>query len=134
MTQTTEITVSKLKEVGDVSTAIEFAKSFYPKAVDRPKKPTLGHNHTVEDVKNYAVLLEKYDADMEKYKVENGKRQEETTEINSVIVEFIKEASGLKTIPEQYQEKTYSFALETAHSRGYYDVYLFLCDMVEIFK
>ena len=100
-----------------------------------PTKPHLSPKHTSEDAKQYAINLDKYETiEYPKFREEKAKYQAERNEIESVVIEFIKEESGLNTIPEQYRDKIYSKAYKDGHSGGYYEVYNHLLDLIEIFN
>lgn len=87
-----------------------------------------------ESLKAYAEAMEKYE-NYEVAKEEARKIQsEEAINVYEIIVEFIKEKSGLNTIPEKYREKVYRFAYENGHSSGYTEVYYYLQELVEIFE
>jgi len=54
--------------------------------------------------------------------------------ISNIIEEFIKDVSGFnKTVPDDKKSKVYSKAWEDGHSSGYYEVYLCLLSLVELF-
>jgi len=100
---------------------------------DRISKPTLGLKHSSDDVIKYAEELKQYEI----LKKENDKQKEiynlEQQRLNSLIEEFIKDQSGLNNIPEKYRDKVYNYAYSKSHSNGYYEVYLTLGDLVDIF-
>lgn len=103
----------------------------YPK---QPSKPFLKNGHTTQDVLDYATKLTEYGKNMEVYHKEKEEYKKATNIINSAIIEYIKQSSGLYTIPEQYQSKVYNLAYENGHSDGYYSVYYKLCDLIDIFE
>lgn len=129
----------KLSEINnkfgeDVHAAINWIKqqNFVERPV-KPKKPVLLSPHTISDVREYAIKLEQWEKDHETYEKEKNHYQFEEHKINTLIVDYIKEKAGLDTIPLQYRDKVYSKAYDDGHSDGYYEVYLKLCSLIEIF-
>ena len=114
---------------------IQRAEGCLPSYPKQPAtKPFLKNGHTTQDVLDYAAKLADFEKVMEVYHKEKEKYNETVNIINSAIVEYIKQSSGLYDIPEQYRSKVYSLAYENGHSDGYYSVYYKLCDLVDIFE
>ena len=131
------VTTQRLIELADkqsVSSAIEFAEKIYGKYPDRPSKPTLQKNANSAEAKNYAILLEQYESAMESYSQEMALYKKNSQEIQSVIVDFIKEYAGINIVPVQYRDKVYLKAYSDGHAYGFYEVFLKLNDLIEIFE
>ena len=123
----------KYESTGSVSTAIEFAINMKPKYVSRPIKPSLSSKHTTDDVLAYANSLKEYDSKLVKYNTEREENIKMDKTIDSAIELFIKNVSGLNSIPLQYRDKVYNKAYQDGHSSGYYSVYQHLDELVGIF-
>ena len=130
---TLKVLQSKYDEYQTVFDAIEWAKKQYGDSPKPPTKPILKFNHTSIDVGVYQKNIEHYEKAFDDYKIEKEKYYKNRSKIEDVIVEFIKEETGLNTIPKQYRDKVYSKAYEDVHSRGYYGLYLKLNSLLEIF-
>lgn len=90
---------------------------------------------TSKEIREYASELEEW----EKYDKERNKAIKKSERAGSNVPElledFIKIESGLTTkVPEKYRDKVYSYAWEMGHSCGYSEVYIHLCDLVNIFE
>lgn len=128
-----QVTLEKLQELSSVEHAISWAKKQYGDSPKLPTKPVLLGKHTSEDVGEYQKNLQLYEKAYDDYKIEKEIFHKNRSKIDAVIVEFIKEESGLNTIPEVYRDNVYSKAYEDGHSCGYYEVYLKLNSLLEIF-
>ena len=118
-----------------VYNAVEFVKTLYPKFPESPAKPKLPTiKSTPEEHRQYADDLEKYEKLMVTYKKEKEKCQIKVNELNSELEKFIKEMSGLNSIPEQYRSKVWTLAQEKGHSCGLTEIYHELRDLVRIFE
>lgn len=127
------ITVKNLQDMGNTMQAIEWAreqKGEYPK---KPSKPLLKNAHTSVDVAEYQNKLIKYEGEIKECEATKTAWHKRATEIDSVIIAFIKEQAGLDTVPEQYQDKVWSKAWSDGHSDGFYSVYQKLSSLVDIF-
>ena len=102
---------------------------------EKPKKPVLDRNHNAEQAKVYAMLMLSYEnafAEFEKARLEHLNHKEK---IEHVVGDLIKSESGLDSIvPVLYRDKIWSIAWNAGHSDGYYEVYQWLCKLVEIFE
>lgn len=103
----------------------------YPETLVIPK---LSHNHTSVDAKKYAEDLELYENEKKSYHEKLNLHRNESYRLESLIEEFIKEESGLNTIPEYYREKVYSYAYEQSRSNGYSELFNTLRDLIYIFE
>jgi hypothetical protein len=133
-----ELSFSELLTIAEndgVSTAIERALDFLPNCPEKPKKPTINiKDADSETVLKYSEKLKKWESDMCVYQNNFNEYKDLRSIVDNVIVKLISFASGLNKIPEQYQEKVYAIAYSDGHSYGYYEVYLKLCKLVEIFE
>jgi len=101
---------------------------------EKPEKPVLDRNHNAEQAKVYAMLMLSYEnafAEFEKARMEHLNHK---GKIEHEIREMIRKESGLDDIPEQYRWKVWELAWKEGHSAGYYEVYHWLCKLVEIFE
>lgn len=128
------VTIEKLKEeFNEISTAIQWAfdqVGDYPKRNPKPMLPT---KHGAAEVLKYADQLKEWEDSKEIYDNKIKIRKERESNIISIVESFIKDESGLDKIPKQYQDKVYYRAYSDGHSNGYYEVYLKLVELVEIF-
>lgn len=138
MIKETKLTVQYLEEYfGDnVSAAIKHARETQTlKYPDKPAKPSPGKNITSAEVRVYADLLEAYEKELKIYNKNLGAYQKESTEINNIIEEYMKEISGLNSIvPADRRDKVWGKAWSDGHSSGYYEVYTYLRELVNIFE
>jgi hypothetical protein len=118
--------------VGIVRT-IEEASRLYPESITKPIKPRLDNPHTSQQALAYSAALQEYENDIEVYNANDKLRNQEIRVINEQLVAFIKDVSGLYGIPKQYQDKVYSYAYNRSHSDGMYEIFLTLCELVNIF-
>lgn len=116
-----------------IHNTIEYAQGFRMEYPSAPKKPFLKNGANSVEVMQYASDLKQYEDVQESYKIAKNGYYEVDSEISKIIEEFIKEESGLNTIPEQYRAKVYNRAWEEGHSYGYGEVYIHLINLVDIF-
>lgn len=131
------ITLDQLKEIAlneSLYEAIDFAQKNYGNLPTRPSKPIIPKNPNAEQVFEYAKLLKQWEEEMEAYQIVLDGYNEHRNKIDAVLVELIKEAAGIEVVPEQYRDKVYAKAWEYGHSDGFYEVYLKLNSLVEIFE
>lgn len=117
-----------------VRAAIEWAQRHYPKHPKKPDKPFLPDGFTAKDAWQFAKDMETWDAEIEGYEMELASYDKVWAEIDEAIVAMIKDEASLSDVPEQYRENVYWHAWGSGHPSGYYEVYLELCSLVEIFK
>lgn len=124
-----------IKNASSVREAIEIAKE---KQLEYPKKPIKPVSRSFEDtpkgMREYANALEKYDSEYDVYSQKLKKYREHKQKLDSQVVDFIKEETGLNDIPKKYQDKVYNYAYQQGHSSGYSEVACILYDLVEIFN
>lgn len=131
------ITLEKLLKYGSIFEAIEWAKDCIDYdgeiILSKPRKPIIKSSPTSDEAKLYYESLVQYEKDLILYKEQNDKIKVIKNESDNIIVEYIKELSGLNAIPKEYRDKVYSKAHANGHSGGYHEVYNDLCSLVEIF-
>ncbi len=99
---------------------IKYAHTQMMQYGNQPKKPRLNSTTpTAAESKEYQEKLTAYETDLAKYKKTKSEADKHNGDIINQIQEFIKEESGLNTIPEQYRSKVYSIAYDSKHSDGY---------------
>ena len=101
---------------------------------NKPPRPAMPKAHTSQGARQYAEDLEAYEKEISDYNEANKLATEHNRMVHDTIVEYIKDESGLAGVPEKYRDNVYSFAWDKGHSAGYYEVYTYLCDLVEIFE
>jgi len=130
-----KLTLQDLINIGDVYKAIQFADSHkkdYPKM--QMESPRLPNKPTAEDYIKYGQELKPYEEAKAKHKEEVDEIRKYNQEISNLIIDFIKDQSGLKDLPEIKQNKVWSKAYEEGRSSGYYEVYNELVDLIELVK
>lgn len=113
-----------------ISEAYKFSVE-YP---DRPKKPLLSQNAGSVSAAKYAEELAAYEKEYAEYAESRKLIQDHNGKIDQLIEAFVREESGLNTIPEQYRDKVYRHAYQTGHSSGFSEIYNHLLDLIEIFE
>jgi hypothetical protein len=117
-----------------VDRAIDYINTFKLQYPEKIKKPFLSNKHTSVEVKQYSTDLEIYEIEHKKYKFVETYIDKYNRELNNILEKYIKEISGLNTIPEDKRSKVWSLAWERGHSDGYGEVYNNLESLVELFK
>lgn len=101
---------------------------------EKPHKPVLYSSHDSKRIRAHADAFAEYEVkfvEFEAQRIDYYKRQ---SEIEHEIKALITHESGLSDIPIQYRTKVWDVAWEKGHSSGYYEVYQWLCRLVEIFE
>jgi hypothetical protein len=103
--------------------------------VSRPSRPDSGciKIKTAQEHREYADKLEQYEKEMEEYKVQDNMCKIHNLKVDTLILDFIKNEAGLNSIPEQYRNKVFSKAWSDGHSDGYYEVFMQLSELINIF-
>lgn len=99
---------------------------------DRPHQPR-NTPTTVEDAKIVLKQLEEYERLKKIYDQDLAAIEEFNAEIEEAVVAFMKDESGLLTIPKQYQDGVYGYAWNQGHAHGHSEVYSHLQELVKIF-
>lgn len=119
----------------DVRTAIGILQDYrvYP---IKPTKPlsVMFPKMTSAELHEKANELANWEKAMEEYADQAAQCTLHNMKVDELINEYISIESGLRNIPEQYQNKVFSKAWADGHSNGYYEVYGHLCELVDIFK
>ncbi len=133
--ETVDDVLTLMKEQNtDVYKTLGYAKTLMKQYVQAPKKPRLGQNHTAQEVAKYASDLAEYEIVKKNYDKESSERDQYNGIIYSAMDEYIREESGLNSVvPEQYRSKVYMKAYDDGHANGYYEVYVQLLSLVDIF-
>lgn len=133
-TLTTKLKVEDLLAYDSIHDAIAFTDTLLPEYPKRPPKPSLGAKHTASELEIYTEQFKEYEKNDAAYQELFKAYREKQNEIHALLSDYIKELSGLNTIPEQYQEKVYALAWQEGHSIGYSEVYNYLLQLVNIFE
>ncbi len=128
------ITIEDLKSKDTVRKALEYAESHRYEMPQRPIMPFLNRKHTADEAKEHAKSMELYEILMDDYLSMIKERRDHNAALDAVIEMYIKDQSGLNSIPEQYRSKVYAKAESDGHSYGYYEVYNKLIDLVYLFE
>ena len=132
-----KVTLERLNEIASktsVYEALQWAVLQYGESPKRPRKPELKYNANSIEVKEYVVKLEEWENDTDLYCRSHDEYALNVNNIETTMFDFIKDASGLNDIPEQYRSKVYSLAHSYGHSDGFYSIYQSLVELVDIFK
>ena len=120
----------------DVEDTILFVEgsNIYKRSISgKPQKPNNFNLKSSEEFLEYANKLKVYEIDIVSYNEKFKIFKSEETRLDGLIIEFIREISGLNKIPNQYIEKVFNHANDNSNN-GYYETYTNLCELVEIFK
>lgn len=98
----------------------------------RPHKPQ-NMPKTVEDAEMLVKQLKDYERLKDIYHQDLIAIEAFNAEIEEAVVAFMKDESGLLTIPKQYQDGVYSYAWNQGHAYGHAEVYSHLVELVKIF-
>ena len=102
---------------------------------EKPRKPSLPSKHTAEMARAHAVNMEVFEAEFAEFETDREIYYQRKGEIEHMVGDLIKSESGLDSIvPVLYRDKIWSIAWDAGHSDGYYEVYQWLCKLVEIFE
>lgn len=132
-----KITLEILQKL--LSEPTEYPQSVINWALDqRQKYPVRPHKpqnmpKTVEDAKIVLEQLEEYERLKKIYDQDLTTIEAFNAEIEEAVVAFMKDESGLLTIPKQYQDGVYSYAWNQGHHFGHAEVYSHLVELVKIF-
>lgn len=93
----------------------------------------LQQHPTSEQAFEYAEQVKIYENQKNDWKIYMQNHKILVNQMNSELELYIREVAGLNLIPEQYRQNVWSRAWCDGHSSGYYEVYIKLCDLVNIF-
>ena len=132
---TAQMLVEKHNEGMSVSDIDKFARSHNPEYPENVSKPTLGRNHTADELKTYNKSFSEYEKNQEDYKAKKDAYNKSNNEVNEALTEFVKLQTGFyDNVPEDKQSKVWSKAWSDGHSSGYYQVYYELEELVDLFS
>ena len=97
-----------------------------------PIRPTLLTGANSDDIRRYADRFEIYEKEMAEFEAKKIELNKEEAEIYREIKALITRKSGLDSIPERYRTKVWNLAWN--EGRSYYEVYQWLCKLVDIFE
>lgn len=101
---------------------------------EKPTKPILPVKHNLDQIHMYAAAMAEYEAKFVEFETDRAIYYQRKGEIEHMVTELISRESGLFSVPEQYRDKIWRISWEEGHSAGYYEVYQWLCKLVEIFE
>lgn len=102
--------------------------------VEYPKRPRLKDSTpSLEESKEYSEKLAIFEEAEKQYKAIQEQNYKIINLLRDVLVDKIKDESGLNDIPKEYQDKVWSHAYDKGHGYGYGEVYNYLLDLVDIF-
>lgn len=133
---TEEITKEYLeKEFSDVESAIWFCEDGYRRASSEtaPKRPILPELHSAIEAFDYAIALDNYEKiELPAYKETLESIQKEQTRIINLLIDYIKEKSGLyDKVPVKYADKLFKYV--SKNSVSYDHMYKELFDLAQVF-
>lgn len=120
-------------DVEDTILFVEDSNIYKQSFSDKPLKPSNFNLKTSNEFLEYANKLKAYEIDIVSYNEKLKLFKSEKTRLDGLIIEFIREISGLNIIPNQYIEKVFNHANDF-NNDGYYRLYENLCSLVEIFN
>lgn len=99
---------------------------------ENPRKPVLYSSYDSKRISAHADAFAEYEVKFAEFEAERISYYKRKEEIEHEVQAIIKYESGLGSIPDQYRDKVWRLA--KSRSDDYYDCYLFLCELVEIFE
>ena len=129
--------------VGEVLTRIRELENIERDKVEIPeyklrpsKHDFIGNSHSPKskELRAYADAVEEYEKHEKKIRRAHQKQRNATPNSGELLIGLIKHESGLKDIPEKYQDKVYNYAYEQGHANGFHEVYNYLQELVNIFE
>ncbi len=104
------------------------------KQPQRPTKPSLSPLAASYDADAFAKKLKIYEGQLKYYAEDEVKYETESGVIQDLIEAFIKEKSGLNTLPfsQRVKDKIYWKAYSDGHSSGWNEVFGVLIDLVSM--
>ena len=102
---------------------------------EKPRKPVLLTGANSEAIRVYADAFAEFEKKFAEFETDRAIYYQRKGEIEHMVGDLIKSESGLDSIvPVLYRDKIWSIAWDAGHSDGYYEVYQWLCKLVEIFE
>jgi hypothetical protein len=118
-----------------VRDAITYAKEHYYNKIKHPVKsikPVLKSDHTTEDVEQYLQELKEYQKNNDEYSKLMQNYYTSRTEIEDIIIEYIKQEAHFEIVPEIYKQRILNKALLDYDS--FYDLFSKLDNLTDIFN
>ena len=125
---------NKFAETHAISETIEWCRT--NQMVNRPKAPIKPKTQNITSsaqAQELAIAFANWENEMAAYNKENQNWLNNKYKIESTLEDYIKEQAGLNDIPESSRDKVWNYAWAQGHSTGYYQVYLCLCQVVDLF-
>jgi hypothetical protein len=124
---------NKFAETHAIYETIEWAKTQKGNCPKAPIKPKTQNITSSRQAHELAIAFANWENEMAVYNKENQNWLDNKYKIESVLEDCIKEHAGLNDIPESSRDKVWNYAWAQGHSDGYYQVYLYLCQVVDLF-
>ena len=124
---------NKFAETHAIYETIEWAKTQKGNCPKAPIKPKTQNITSSAQAQELAIAFANWENEMAAYNKENQNWLDNKYKIESVLEDYIKEQAGLNDIPESSRDKVWDYAWAQGHSDGYYQVYLYLCQVVDLF-
>jgi hypothetical protein len=108
-----------------------------PKKPQAPNSSSSQKDATPQDYIDYGNALATFNSEYETWKTTvKATEDDRDNEIDSLCESLIKEESGLNNlkISQKQIDKIWSKAWQDVHSDGYYEAYINLCELVELFE
>ena len=98
--------------------------------MQKPKKPLLIKDHTLEDVRKYASELEVYEKNLEKWKLHMQALRAEQCRLEDQF----KQDLFVELDIEKHDKRhiLYSKAWELGHAEGYHNVYHYATELIDL--
>lgn len=112
--------------------ASNMAHNHYPTRPKKPREP----DYTVTDAQRFAFEMETYEKDLTEYENQKKFYAEMQDELDIYLKQRVWNEAGLASInlSQERKEKIWDYAWEQGHSYGYYEVYSYLNDLVDLFN
>ena len=113
----------------------EFQQKWLPEFPNRPAKPIQIKNPTAVEARNYADAVSDYEIAYNEYQIKRIEYQAIDAAVNERIELGLKVYTGFfDVVPAQSQSKVWRKAWEDGHSNGWYEVYICLDNLIDLFR
>lgn len=131
------MTIEIPSNIEDISAKLDWLNS-QKKYVTIPRRPIgkLPKNPTAQDYRDAAEELERHQASYNEAKKLEEENKPHNIAVQEAITDLIEDESGLKdlNIPDWQKGKIRTLAYNQNNGSGYYNYYLILSDLVDLFK